>query len=315
MEPKNLNINHVSADNQEKKIVLIIDDDPLMLGALSTILLPSYHVKAARDGATGLVLAHKYDVDLILLDVVMKNMNGYEVLSELKENESTKDIPVIFITGRDSTGEEVKALSSGAVDYIRKPIVPEVVTLRVGIHMQLLDQMRIIERFSLTDGLTGISNRRSFDRQLEAEWNRAARNGAPMSMLMMDVDFFKNFNDTYGHLNGDYALKTVANILVNAVKRGTDYVFRWGGEEFAVIMPETPIEGAIKVAERIRKNVANTPIIMGGEYVQITLSIGASTITPEPASYPWAAADFSEKVDSLLYKAKRNGRNRVEVSE
>ena len=300
---------------ESKKIILIIDDDPLMLGALSGILSPNYHVKAARDGETGLVLANKYDVDLILLDVVMKNMSGYEVLSELKESERTKDIPVIFITGREGSGEEVRALSSGAVDYIRKPIVPELVTLRVGIHMQLITQMRIIERFSLTDGLTGANNRRCFDQQIESEWNRAARNGSPLSILMLDIDRFKAFNDNYGHLNGDHALKTVAGVLIGTIKRGTDYVFRWGGEEFAVILPETPLEGAQKVAENIRANVEATPIVMGKKTTQITISVGVSTIVPAPATYPWGAADFCEGIDKALYRAKKNGRNRVEIAE
>jgi diguanylate cyclase (GGDEF)-like protein len=300
---------------ETKKIILVIDDDPLMLGALTSILSPVYHVKAARDGSTGLVLANKYDVDLILLDVVMKNMSGYEVLDALKENDKTKETPVIFITGREGTGEEAKALSSGAVDYIRKPVVPEIVLLRVGIHMQLLMQMRIIERFSLTDGLTGANNRRCFDQQLEVEWNRAARNGAPLSMLMLDIDHFKKFNDTYGHLNGDHALKTVASVLTSTIKRGSDYVFRWGGEEFAVLLPETPINGATKVAEKIRKNISAEPIVMGKDTVHITTSIGVSSIIPNPATYPWGAAEFCEGLDKALYRAKENGRNRVEIAE
>jgi diguanylate cyclase (GGDEF)-like protein len=300
---------------EKKNIILVIDDDPLMLGALTGILAPRYHVKAARDGATGIVLANKYDVDLILLDVVMKNMSGYEVLTELKENDKTKEIPVIFITGREGTGEEAKALSSGAVDYIRKPIIPEIVTLRVGIHMQLITQMRIIERFSLTDGLTGVNNRRCFDQQLEIEWNRAARNGAPLSMLMLDIDHFKKFNDNYGHLNGDHALKTVANVLTETIQRGTDYVFRWGGEEFAVILPETPAPGALNVAEKIRTNISATPIVMGKDNVQITTSVGVSTIVPDPNTYPYGAAKFCEGMDKALYRAKENGRNRVEVAE
>lgn len=298
----------------DKKIILVIDDDPLNLEVLSQILSPSYLVKTARDGAIGLILANKYDVDLILLDIVMKNMSGYEVLNELKESIKTKDIPVIFITGRDGSGEEVKALSSGAVDYIRKPIVPEIVTLRVGIHMQLITQMRKIERFSLTDGLTGMNNRRCFDQQLEAEWNRAARNGSPLSMLMLDIDRFKAFNDNHGHLNGDHALKTVANVLVSTIQRGTDYVFRWGGEEFAIILPDTPLPGAVNVAQKIRFNVENTPVIMGKESTCVTVSIGAASTVPEPTSYPWGAAEFCEELDKALYKAKNNGRNRVEVA-
>jgi diguanylate cyclase (GGDEF)-like protein len=132
---------------------------------------------------------------------------------------------------------------------------------------------------------------------------------------MLDIDYFKTFNDTHGHLNGDHALKTVANILVKTIQRGSDYVFRWGGEEFAVILPETPIEGALIVAEKIRANIAATPILIGTETVEITTSIGAASTTPAPASYPWSAVDFCEGLDKALYKAKSNGRNRVEVAE
>ncbi|MCL1885060.1 MAG: diguanylate cyclase [Defluviitaleaceae bacterium] len=299
---------------EEKNIILIIDDDPLMLGALTSILSPHYHVKAARDGETGLLHANKYDVDLILLDVVMRNMSGYEVLKQLKEGEKTMNIPVIFITGNEGKGEEAKALTSGAVDYIRKPVIPEIVTLRVGVHMQLINNMRIIQRFSLTDGLTGVNNRRCFDQQFESEWNRAARNSSPISMLMLDIDHFKKFNDTHGHLNGDHALKTFASILTSTIQRGSDYVFRWGGEEFAIILPETPQDGAICVAEKVRQNVAATPIVMGKDSVRITISVGVASIIPEPATFPWAAADFCEGLDKALYRAKSRGRNRVEVA-
>ncbi|MCL2456936.1 MAG: diguanylate cyclase, partial [Defluviitaleaceae bacterium] len=240
--------------------------------------------------------------------------SGYEVLAQLKENPQTQNIPVIFITGKRDSGDEVKALSNGAVDYIRKPIVPEVVILRTGIHMQLIAQMRLIERFSLTDGLTGVSNRRAFDQQLEAEWNRALRNNSPLSLLMLDIDHFKKFNDSHGHLNGDCALKTFANVIVKTVQRGTDYVFRWGGEEFAVILPETPIKGALLVAERIRANVANIPLNIGDKIINITTSIGVGSIVPDAVS-PHGMNEFCENLDKALYRAKTNGRNRVEISD
>ena len=208
-------------------------------------------------------------------------------------------------------GNEIRALTNGAVDYIRKPYVAEIVILRIGIHVKLLTQMRMIERFSLTDGLTGVNNRRCFDQQLEIEWNRSSRNGTWLSLLMMDIDRFKAFNDKRGHLNGDVALKTVANVLVNTVRRGSDYVFRWGGEEFAIILPETHAEGAKTVAENIRENIAATSIIFNGNETNVTASIGASAIIPQSSGSSCGINDFCEGVDKALYRAKQSGRNRV----
>ena len=298
----------------EKNCILLIDDDPLILGALNSILSPKYFVKSARSGKTGLLMAQKYEIDIIILDLIMKGMSGYEVLADLKKDVTTRDIPVIIITGSDSHGDEIKALQEGAVDYIRKPIIPDIVNLRVGIHLKLIDQMRTIERFSLTDGLTGVNNRRCFDQQMEIEWARAARNGSWLSLLMMDIDYFKKFNDSYGHLNGDIALKTVANVLRNTVQRGSDYVFRWGGEEFAIILQDTPSDGAAIVAEKIRAQIESTPVICNGEEIYITASIGASAIIPQPSTYPKAMEGFCEEVDKSLYKAKELGRNRVVVA-
>jgi len=278
---------------------------------LCRILSPLYLIKTARNGETGLQMAQKYDIDLIVLDLGLEDITGYEVLTELKRDEKTKNIPVISVTGSEAKGDEIRALTNGAIDYIRKPFVAEIVILRVGIHVKMLTQMRMIERFSLTDGLTGVNNRRCFDQQIEIEWNRSSRNGTWLSLLMMDIDYFKTFNDKYGHLNGDAALKTVANVLVNTVRRGSDYVFRWGGEEFAIILPETPAEGARTVAENIRENIAATSIIFSGNSTNVTASIGASAIIPQPSGYPFGVDEFCETVDKALYKAKELGRNKV----
>jgi two-component system chemotaxis family response regulator WspR len=179
--------------------------------------------------------------------------------------------------------------------------------------MQLLSQMQIIEKYSLTDGLTGVSNRRFFDRQLEAEWNRAARNSSPLGLLFLDIDYFKEFNDKFGHLSGDRALKTFANVIVETIQRKSDYVYRCGGEEFAVILPETPTDGAAVVAEKIRINVENTPIDFDDRIANITTSIGVGSIIPKPSTFPHGMTEFCEELDKALYKAKRDGRNRVVV--
>jgi len=294
-----------------KQTVLIIDDDPIILGVLTRILVPAYDVKAARSGEAGIELVNKHQIDLILLDIVMQGMSGFETLEALKQNESSKHIPILFLTGNDSNESERMALAMGAADYIRKPFLEDIVLLRVGNQLKLVEQMQIIERFSFTDGLTGINNRRFYDKQLSSEWTRAGRHQHALSLFMVDIDFFKTFNDEHGHLNGDIALKTAATVLVSTVHRGTDYVFRWGGEEFAVLLPGTPIDGAMVVAERIRRNIENTPIQLADKTVQITVSIGVTTTVPPQGCFPEGMQRFCETADEALYKAKELGRNRV----
>ena len=295
-----------------KHCVLIIDDTPIQLVELGRILSSRYDVKIAKSGEEGLKVLKEHHIDLILLDLVMPGMSGFEVLSLLKESEETAGIPVIFITGSALAEDEAKALSLGAVDYIHKPFVDIVVNLRVGIHLRLVEQMKFIENISLTDGLTEIGNRRSFDQAIKSEWNHAKRAKEHLGMLMLDIDKFKLFNDTYGHLNGDTCLKTVARVISDSLERGRDSVFRWGGEEFAVVLPCTHVEGAMKVAERIRENVSAEPIRHGDETTFVTISLGVGSVVPAGACFEEAFAEFSASVDRALYRAKENGRNRVE---
>jgi len=296
-----------------KRCVLIIDDTPMQLVELGRILSPRYEVKIAKSGEEGLKLLKKHEIDLILLDLVMlPGMSGFEVLDCLKKSEETANIPVIFITSSSLAEDEAKALSLGAVDYIHKPFVDVVVNLRVGIHLRLIEQMKFIENISLTDGLTGIGNRRNFDQTVKAEWNHARRTKEHFSMLLLDIDRFKLFNDTYGHLNGDVCLKTVASVIDDSLDRESDTVFRWGGEEFAVLLPCTPTEGAMMVAERIRENVAAMPIRHGDKTTSVTISIGVGSIIPPDVGFEDAFTEFSSRIDRALYCAKENGRNRVE---
>ena len=300
--------------NGSKQRILIIDDSPLHLMALKQILHPTYEVETAKNGHDGLELAIKQDFSLILLDLIMPGMLGFEVLSILKETDQTRSIPVILITDLESSEAEAKGLAAGAVDYIRKPFVSSVVELRVGIHMKLLEQMRIIESFSLTDGLTGIKNRRCFEQTIRNEWNHAKRASEWLGMLMLDLDKFKNFNDKYGHLYGDTCLKTVASVIQSSILRDSDSVFRWGGEEFAILLPITPPKGVCTVAEVIRKNIAATPIQLGDKTVFVTASIGAGAIIPDPNhNFEESFEVFHAKLDKALYQAKAKGRNRVET--
>ena len=300
---------------EARHCILIIDDTPMQLVELGRILSSRYEVKMAKSGEEGLRVLKGHNIDLILLDLVMPGMSGFEVLSCLKDSEETARIPVIFITGSSLAEDEAKALSLGAVDYIHKPFVDVVVNLRVGIHLRLVEQMRFIENISLTDGLTGIGNRRSFDQRIKAEWNNARRAREHLSMLLLDIDRFKMFNDTHGHLDGDVCLKAVAGVIGDSLERESDTVFRLGGEEFTVLLPCTHINGAMLVAERIRKNVAATPVRHGGKTSSVTISIGAGSIVPSDSCFEGAFAEFSARIDRALYRAKENGRNRVEQVE
>jgi len=297
-----------------KKCILLIDDDPIQLMTLGRILSPQYDVKMAKGGEAGLKLAVEYNIDLILLDLVMEGMSGFEVLKRLKESEETKHILVVFVSGSDSPEDEAMGLALGAVDYIRKPYTELIINLRVKIHFQLMDQRSLIKNFSLTDGLTGINSRRNFDQTIKSTWSCVKRTKENLSLLMVSVDDFKQFHDKYGNLNGDICLKLVANTIQASLVRESDSVYRWRGEEFAVILPITPIDGAMIVAERIRENIADTPIHLGGEPVFVTVSIGACSTAPASIgmSFDEAIADISANLEKALCLAREKGRNRVE---
>jgi diguanylate cyclase (GGDEF)-like protein len=272
-----------------------------------------YNLLISKNGVRALELAQERVPDLILLDVLMPDMSGFEVIAKLKESEITHKIPVIFITGLTGSEDEEKGFFLGAVDYIVKPFVKSIVKARVNTHIKIIDQMRTIERIGLLDPLTKIPNRRGFEERLNAEWGRAMREGAYISFLLMDIDKFKTYNDTHGHQQGDVALKTFAEVSSKSLLRSIDYEARWGGEEFVVLLPGLNAEGAIAVAERIRKNVeeAIVPTEDGGE-TKITVSIGINSMVP---TADISAKEFIERADRALYKAKEAGRNRFVLSE
>jgi len=298
-----------------KNIVLIIDDSPFELRAISSILAGQFEVLLAKNGKSGIELAIRNRVDLILVDLNMPDMSGFEVLAELKSMDETAHVPVIIITGSESSEDEVKGLALGASDFIRKPFVGAVVNLRVNMHIKLRNYIHTIERLSTIDGLTGISNRRGFDQIVKVEWSRAARKREWLGMLILDIDLFKNFNDKYGHLNGDTCLKIVAQVMVDAVARGNDFVFRWGGEEFVALLPDTSIDGVMAVAERIRTKLTKTEIYCDDEVTTVTASIGAGAIIPPVSSSSKNKSEgleeFFIRLDKALYCAKESGRNKV----
>jgi len=258
-------------------------------------------------------LAKQNAPDLILLDVIMPGMSGFDVITKLKESDDTVNIPVIFITGLTDSTEEEKGFFLGAVDYIAKPFNKSIVKARVNTHIKIVDQMRTIERIGLIDPLTKILNRRGFENSFTLYWGSAIREQKQISFMIMDIDKFKNYNDTYGHNQGDTALRSFAETASNSINRANDFIARWGGEEFVIVLPNTDSEGAKEVAEHVRKNVEALIIpTEDGETTQVTVSIGISTIIPTPET---DSKEFLNMADQALYKAKESGRNRVVIAD
>jgi len=291
--------------------ILIVDDEKFNLDILGRILSSQYNILIARNGSRALELAKQNSPDLILLDIIMPDMSGFDVITQLKESSITVNIPVIFITGLTDPADEEKGFFLGAVDYIAKPFNKAIVKARVNTHIKIVDQMRTIERIGLIDSLTRISNRRGFENRFNADWGRAIREQTPVSFLLIDIDKFKNYNDTYGHHQGDTALRSFAETSMQTLSRSTDFVARWGGEEFVILLVNTDLNGAAEVAENIRKNAETMEILTeDGDITKITVSIGVNSIIPVNSTSP---AEFMSKADQALYKAKESGRNRVEL--
>ncbi len=324
--------------NREKPNVLIVDDRPENLLVLESILdkLECNIVKAGSGNeALGLMLEKEFA--LVLLDVQMPEMDGFETAELMRGSEKTRYIPIIFVTAISKEQKCIfKGYEMGAVDYLFKPIEPVVLKSKVQVFLDLHNQklllkeqanlleMKIkelaelkkannkLEGLSTRDGLTGIANRRSFDQYMTASWKSALRSARPLSLIMVDIDCFKAYNDNYGHLKGDECLITVAQTLASLVKRPIDFAARYGGEEFAVILPETDGEGALLVAEMLRKSIELMAI--PHEFSQaagyITISLGVTAAIPRPED---SVQGFINCADKALYQAKSSGRNRAEI--
>jgi diguanylate cyclase (GGDEF)-like protein len=296
-------------ETDAKGSVLIVDDEKSNITTLTHILSPNYKIYAAKNGKDAIEAARDFLPSVILLDIVMPEMDGYMIISELKNSTKTREIPVIFITGLNSAESEEKGLALGASDYINKPFIPSIVRLRVQNQVQIMEQIKIIRDLSMKDLLTGLPNRRGFEDRLYLEWEHSKRNKTPLSVFFIDVDMFKAYNDTHGHLQGDSALQTVANIISQSLNRSVDFTARWGGEEFVVLLPSTDLPGGMKAAENVRRNVENSQIPCDGDKVShVTISVGLNTIVPSKEDN---IRDFINRADKALYAAKNTGRNKV----
>ncbi|MFA7240346.1 MAG: PleD family two-component system response regulator [Sulfuricellaceae bacterium] len=298
--------------HENKPLILIVDDTPTNIQVLAETLRTDYRVKVATSGKAALAIANHPDSrpDLILLDVMMPEMDGYEVCRRLKQESATQGIPVIFVTAKGDVTDEEHGLRLGAMDYIVKPFHLAIVRARVQNHINLKMKTDQLESLALIDGLTGIPNRRRFDEALGHEWKRALRNGTPLVLIMADIDHFKAYNDNYGHGAGDQCLKAVAKALANSLERPSDILARYGGEEFAAVLPDTDAEGARLLAERLRANVAalTLPHRFSSVVDHVTISVGYTSLEPTHDQSPLALLQLADK---MLYQAKEQGRNRV----
>ena len=324
--------------NKNDVNILIVDDRTENLLVLESLLENiDCNIIKATSGNEALSLMLYYEFALVLLDVQMPDMDGFETAEYIRMNSKTRYVPIIFVTAISKEQKCIfKGYEIGAVDYLFKPIEPIMLQSKVKVFLELYNQKKMIEEqarllemkvkelselqeanfklesLSTLDGLTGIPNRRSFDDYIEMSIKSCTRLNKPISLIMADIDFFKGYNDNYGHLKGDDCLINVAKSISLSVKRPLDFVTRYGGEEFAVILPETDEEGAKIIAEIIRKNVEELEIAHKSSDVSayVTLSLG---ITTKSSSIQYSKNELIEHSDKALYNSKSNGRNQVSV--
>lgn len=329
--------------------ILIIDDSRhiriqlkhfLNLGGYADLLFAESALEAFNILGISHPVGSAEGVDLILMDITMPEIQGIEACLKIKTTEHAMNIPIIMVTADTSPETLNAAFKAGAMDYITKPVNKAELLARVNSALKLKHEMdcrkarerelleltKLLEetnkklqdanemllRLSITDGLTGIPNRRCFEEFLAKTWQQASRHLRPLSLLMLDIDFFKAYNDTYGHQCGDECLKRVAEALSESLRRSSDMIARYGGEEFVALLPETEIEGAVKVADLMREKIADLKIKHAGSKVSeyVTLSVGAASMIPAYHSKP---EDLIALADKALYRAKSEGRNRLKI--
>lgn len=297
-----------SQDLSQAKI-LLVDDNQLNIKVLYELFRADYDVYIALNGEQALARCAELQPDLVLLDIVMPRMDGFEVCRQLKANPELAAIPVIFVTGYFDEAEEARGFAMGAVDFIHKPVNPVITKARVRTQLQLKRQTDLLKAISQLDGLTGIANRRRFDLQLELDWRRCARANEPLSLLLLDIDYFKQYNDELGHLAGDECLRQMARSLSSCLGRPYDLLARYGGEEFVVLLPQTNLAGAEFLAQqmvqRVRDLALHHPAVAGGI---VSVSIGVASQIPQESLAPLTLV---RAADEQLYRAKQAGRDRI----
>ena len=295
----------------KKQKILIVDDTKINLAILTDVLKDDYIVITANSGEQALDIIFSDTLpDIILLDVVMTGISGYDVCKKLKDTPLTKNIPIIFITGKISVEDETYGFKLGAVDYISKPFSPVIVKARVNTHSELKKHRDYLESISYLDGLTGVFNRRKFDEYLWEQLNYCFNTNRKLSLMIFDIDHFKAYNDLYGHEEGDQCLKKIASMTSEYTCEKKGLLARYGGEEFASIFSGNSKEADFEIAEAIRKNIYNAKIPNENSTVEpfVTVSIGIANVVPDEEI---SCKYMIEAADKQLYLAKKTGRNKV----
>lgn len=298
-----------------KRVILVVDDQPGNVFVLYEMLKADYEVCVANSGEDALAFCADRSPDLVLLDIMMPGMDGHEVCRRLKSDDAMRDIPVIFVTARNTPAEEGRALDEGGADFISKPFHETVVKARVRTQMLLRAQSEALRSYAAIDGLTGLANRRRFDEALDGEWRRAERDGSPLSLLLLDVDRFKAYNDAYGHQAGDFCLRVLASSIKPFARRPGDIVARYGGEELAILLAGADELLARRNADAVHAAIRGLALPHAGNADcggLVTVSIGVATY--RPGVEPVAAEVLVARADKMLYEAKRLGRNRSVVA-
>lgn len=297
----------------DQPTILIVDDDKHGRKLLNDLLKTEAKIVLAKNGQQALELVNKCNPTIILMDILMPDINGFQVLEKLKANESTKHIAILFITALDNHRDEAKGLRMGACDYIHKPFHPDIVVARVKTHLELAKHRKLLEKLVNFDALTSIPNRRHLEQKLESEWTNSVRTGQSIAIAMVDVDNFKQYNDHFGHAAGDQVLKRIANVLEVQLHRPRDVIARYGGEEFCIVLPDTDMEGANYVMEKCLKAVIglNIEAYKSSACPVVSISIGCCVVQATSNIQCDQARIFA---DNLLYSAKEKGKNQIQIS-
>ena len=285
--------------------ILLVSDNYASLDIINSVLSSYYNVKMATSIDEALILLKVTEMNLVILDSASHSKECSEFLTAIKSSEETMRIPVILIGDSSNPEHEEYAFALGVADYISKPLRSSIVKVRVNNQRLIVRQIKAIEELGLQDPLTGVANRRGFDNRLHLEWLRAVRDKTTLSLAIADIDYFKAYNDEYGHVQGDVLLLALAKQFVAMLRRPADFVARWGGEEFVIMLPNTSLEGAVEHSEEIRTAVQAMII---PNLPAATISIGIASIAPTTRS---SIEDFFKSADKALYQAKNSGRNRV----